>query len=282
MKKNFLNYIETNYSKFSTGYKKIVDFIKFNQNKLAFLNIKALAVETNTSPATITRFVQEAGFKGYADFQQLFQIDVANKTAPMKDLKTSIMESDNEHSLINVINMNIELLKEMDIEVLEKKLDEALNLFKHSRKVYILGARGSYSLAHYLYFMLKEFRDGIELMISGGSDFTDKLLYSHKDDLLVTISFHPYTNFTCQVTEFFRDNGNNIITITDKYDSILANLSTLVIPTSNGGKAHTLIPAIAILNALLLKLGSENKEETLDKLEKLEVITKKFNIYSKN
>ncbi len=282
MKKDFLNYIETNYSKFSAGHKKIVDFIKFNQNKLAFINIKALAVDTNTSPATITRFVQEAGFKGYADFQQLFQIDVVNKTAPMKDLKTSIMESDNEHSLINVINMNIELLKEMDIDELEKKLDEALYLFKHSRKVYILGARGSYSLAHYLYFMLKEFRDGIELMISGGSDFTDKLLYSHKDDLLVTISFHPYTNFTCQVTEFFKDNGNNIITITDKSDSLLANLSTLVIPTNNGGKAHTLIPAIAILNALFLKLGSANKGETLDKLDKLERITKKFNIYSKN
>ena len=40
--------------------------------------------------------------------------------------------------------------------------------------------------------MLKEFREGVELMISGASDFTDKLLYTQPDDLLLTISFHPY------------------------------------------------------------------------------------------
>ena len=48
-------------------------------------------------------------------------------------------------------------------------------------------------------------------MISGASDFTDKLLYTQPDDLLLTISFHPYTNFTYQVTEFFKEHGNKVI-----------------------------------------------------------------------
>ncbi len=99
-------------------------------------------------------------------------------------------------------------------------------------------------------------------MISGASDFTDKLLYSQKDDLLFTISFHPYTNFTCQVTEFFKEQGNKVITVTDKKDSTLGNISDLVLTTKNGEKAYTFVPGIVILNALLLKLGVEDKEET--------------------
>lgn len=66
-------------------------------------------------------------------------------------------------------------------------------------------------------------------MISGTSDFTDKLLHTNEKDLLFTISFYPYTNFTCEVTKYFKENGNKIISITDKKDSVLGSLSDLII-----------------------------------------------------
>lgn len=282
MKKNFLEYLENNYESFSNGYKKITQFIKYNQNRLPFVNIKELAEDIGTSPATITRFVKDTGFKGYSDFQKLFQRDVEDRSAPMKKLKASILDQKDEHTLQSVIEKNIEILNEMDVEELEKKIDEAVDYIKKARKIYILGARGSYPLAHYLYYMLKELRDGIELLISGSSDFTDKLLHLKEDDVLITISFYPYTNFSYQIIEYFSEYKNKIITITDKPDSSLANLSDLVITGENGGKAHTIVPAIAILNALSLKLGILNKDETIGKLEKLDKITKKFNIYREN
>ncbi|MGL4391880.1 MAG: MurR/RpiR family transcriptional regulator [Fusobacteriaceae bacterium] len=282
MKKKFLEYLKTNYNSFSKSDKKIVDFIKFHENRLAFINITEIASEVKTSPATITRFVHKLGYTKYSDFQKVFQKEVEAKDAPMKKLKTSIEDSLRENVLQDVVETNIELLKSMNCAELEKKIDTAIEWIKKSRKIYILGARGSYSLAYHLYYILKEFRDGVELLISGASDFTDKLVFSEKDDLLFAISFHPYTNFTCQVTEFFKENKNKIITLTDKDNSVLANLSDLVITSKNSGKAHTYIPSFAVLNALLLKLGVENKEETFTRLDRLEVVTKKFNIYRDN
>lgn len=281
-KKNFIEYLEKNYNSFSNGYKKIIDFIKYNQNRLPFVNIKELADETGTSPATITRFVKETGFKGYSAFQKLFQKDVEDRSAPMKKLKSSIMEQKNESVIGDIIEKNVEILNEMDTEELEKKINEAVKIINEARKVYILGARGSYPLAHYLYYMLKELRDGVELLISGASDFTDKLLYSEEEDVLIAISFYPYTNFSYHIIEYFNENKNKVITITDREESSLATHSDLVVTTKNGGKAHTIIPAIAILNALYLKLGTSNKEESIERLEKLDKITKKFNIYREN
>lgn len=281
MKKEILANLEQNYDTYSKSFKKIIDFIKHNQNIVSFISINELAKETDTSPATITRFSKCLGFKGYPQFQKIFQKDVELLSSQMKEFKAEINSEVGSGVLAEIVNTNIELLEEMEILPLENILDEAMQLIKNCRKLYILGARGSYALAYYLYFMLKELREDVELMISGASDFTDKLLYSTKEDVLFTISFHPYTNFTCQVTEHFKEQGNKIITMTDKKDSVIGEISDIVITTKNGGKAYTFVPGIVILNALLLKFARENREDSIKKLDKLKNITDRFNIYHK-
>lgn len=279
MKKTVLAKLERDYSTYSKSFKKIVDFIIHNQSIVSFISINEIAKETGTSPATLTRFSKNLGFKGYPDFQKVFQKDVEISTSQMKAFREEISSHNEEGVLSDLITTNIDLLEEMDFLTIESQLEEVIDMIKSSRKLYILGARGSYALAYYLYFMLKELRPNVELMISGASDFTDKLLYTEKDDLLFTISFHPYTNFTCQVTEFFKEQGNKIITMTDKKDSTLGNMSDMVITTKNGGKAYTFVPGIVILNALLLKYGRKNQEESIERLDKLKKITDRFNIY---
>lgn len=281
MKKEVLSSLEKNYSSYSKSFKKIVDFIKHNQSIVSFISINELAKETDTSPATITRFSKNLGFKGYPDFQRVFQKDVEISTSQMKEFRDEIGSIGTEGVLSEIITTNVGLLEEIDTVAKEALLEEAIKIIKESKKLYILGARGSYALAYYLYFMFKELRPDVELMISGASDFTDRLLYSEKEDVLFTISFHPYTNFTCQVTEFFKKQGNKIITMTDKEDSILGNMSDLVITTKNGGKACTFVPGIVLLNALLLKFGSDQREKSIERLDKLKNITDTFNIYHK-
>ncbi|MDR3260191.1 MAG: MurR/RpiR family transcriptional regulator [Fusobacteriaceae bacterium] len=280
MKKRVLDYFKKNYNKFSKSFKKISEYVEHNQSILSFLSINELAKKTDTSPATITRFTRKLGFTGYTEFQSIFQKEVEKQTSHMKELKSAITDTNNPDGILaNLIGRNIELLQEIDVHHVEIALDQAVEWINKSRKIYILGARGSYALAYYFYFMLKEFKEGVELMISGASDFTDKLLYSQKDDVLFTISFYPYTNFTMQITEFFRDNGNKIITVTDKEDSSLGNMSDLILTTKNGEKEYSFVPGIVILNALLIKLGVENKKDVIKKLGKLKNITDRFGIY---
>lgn len=281
MKKEVLSKMSEDYKSYSKSFKKISDFIKYNQNIISFISINDLAKETFTSPATITRFSKNLGFKGYPDFQKVFQKDVEISYSQLKEFKDEIQESETSHILSDVIKTNIALLEAMDFKTIEPQLKEAIELINKSRNLYILGARGSYGLAHYIYYMLKELKENVELLISGASDFTDKLLYSNKDDILFAISFHPYTNFTCQVIEFFKEQGNKIISMTDKKDSIIGTMSDIVITTRNGGKAYTFVPGIVILNALLLKFARENSEENIEKLDRLKDITDRFNIYRK-
>ncbi|MEG0730412.1 MAG: MurR/RpiR family transcriptional regulator, partial [Cetobacterium sp.] len=159
MKKEVLNYFENNYEKLSKSFKKIVNFIKHNQSLVSFMSINELANETGTSPATITRFSKSLGFKGYPEFQEVFQKEMEKETSQMKEFRESIADGQKENILADIIKTNIELLEEIDLITVEKQLDQAVEWIKSSRKLYVLGARGSYSLAYYLYFMLKEFRE---------------------------------------------------------------------------------------------------------------------------
>ena len=70
MKKKILRYLDDNYNSFSKSFKKIAEYIKYNQSIISFISINELAKETETSPATITRFSKNLGFKGYPDFQK--------------------------------------------------------------------------------------------------------------------------------------------------------------------------------------------------------------------
>jgi DNA-binding MurR/RpiR family transcriptional regulator len=280
MKKKVLTYLEDNYKSFSKSFKKIFDYVAHNQSLICFISINDLAEKTNTSPATITRFTRKLGFGGYPEFQEIFQNELEKQTSYMKELKMTLSDTqDSDNVLSNLIHHNIELLQGIDIHRTDIELDQAVKWLNKSRKIYILGARSSYSLAYYFYFVLKEFKEGVELITLGASDFTDKLLYTQPNDVLLSISFYPYTNFTIQITEFFKENGNKIITVTDKEDSSLGNLSDLVLTTKSVEKDNSLIPGQIILQALLLKMGMENKKEILDKLDRLKQITDRFNLY---
>ena len=280
MRNKILEAMEDNYDKYSKSFKKILDYIIHHQSVISFISINDLAKKTETSPATVTRFAKKMGFKGYPEFQAIFQKELEIETSHMKGIKNEILENKNSDDIVSdLVNVNIELLREIDTHRIQLAIEQTVKWIKKSRKIYILGARGSYALAHYFYFLLKEFREGVELLISGASDFTDKLLYTTEDDLLFTISFHPYTNFTYQVTEFFKENGNKVVTITDKEDSTLGNISDLVLTTKNGERTYSFVPGVVILNALLIKLGAEDKASVADKMEKLKNITDRFNIY---
>lgn len=282
MKKDIIALFDEEYANFTKSFKKIADYIKFNQSVIAYISINDLAKATKTSPATITRFAKNMGFQGYPFLQEVFQKNLEDETSHMKEIKNAITEIKNSEDgiLKKLIEENVDLLSSMNYECIEKQLNIAIDWIEKSRKIYILGARGSYGLAYYLYFMLKEFKENIELLSSGASDFTDKLLHSKDDDVLISISFHPYTNFTCEVSQFFKENGNKIITISDKKDSKLGSLSDIVITAKNSGRAYTFVPTIVILNALIMKLANKNKSEIIDNLTKLKEITDRFNIYS--
>ncbi len=275
-----LNSIKAQYDDLTKGFKKIADFILENFTQIPFLSIKEISEIIGTSSATVIRFTQFFGYKGYLEFQKDIQKILKKEISPMKEFKESILQSEREESLLDeIIKEDIGILKKLSNENLKENLNKALEILKTSGTIYIVSSRSSYSLGYYFYFMLKEFKKNVELISSGTEDYTHKLLYLKENDILFAISFHAYTEFTYKITQYFKKRNNRIISLTDSLSSPFSLISDCILINKRSEKSYSFVGAITILNTLCVSLGKIDKEETLKKLEKLNEIAMELKVY---
>lgn len=271
--------IDNQYSSLSKTYKLIADFVKNNYSTIPFLSIKELKEKIGVSTASITRFSQHMGFKGYPDFQKEIQGIVEKEIVPMREVKHFIESNDDKNILQETIDSNIKILQATYSDELYENFNRSVEFITKSRKIYILGCRSSYTVAYYLGFMLQGFMENVEFINAGHQDFSNKLAYVRKNDVLIAISFSQYTKFTSDIAKFFKDNGNKIIAITDSYSSPIAIKANTTLLAKNGTNTFSFVSAMTILNALIVRLGKINKEETLKKLKDQEKIAIDAGIY---
>lgn len=279
MSKDIFSLLESKYSNLSKTFKLIADYIKENYSTIPFLSIKELKDRIGVSSASITRFSQELGFSGYPAFQKAVQKVVEKEIAHMREVKSSISDSDEKDILKNTIDLNIEILKSTYSDDLYDSFNTAIELIENCKKVYILGLRSSYTVAYYLYYMLGQFMENIELLSVGTGDVFNKLAYINKEDILIAINFAQCTKNTSKITQYFKKNGNKIIAITDSYSSPVAIRADAVLFARNSPNTYSFVSAMTILNALIIKLGKINKDKTLNMLKQQEIIAIENDVY---
>lgn len=279
MENNIFLIIDEKYKDLSKTHKKLADSIKDSIHIIPFLSIKELGKKSDVSIASITRFAKELGFSGYSDFQRKISELVQKDVVPMKEIKSSILSEEDDNALKRIIDLNINTLSVLYNEELEKNFNDAIPIISNSRKLYITASRSSYSVGYYLYFMLKGFIEDVELLTNGTSDISNKLAYVQKNDCLIPISYARYTKSTYDVTSYFHNKGCNIIAITDSYTSPIALKATKVLLCKNAVNTYSFVSAMTIANALVTMLGKENKDDTMRRLEKQDLIALESGIY---
>lgn len=264
--------IDRKYYGLSKTFKQIADYVKENYLTVPFLSIKELNEKIGVSTASITRFSQEMGFNGYPDFQKEIQKVVEQEIAHMREIKKSINSDEDVDLLKKMIDLNIKTLQDTYTDDLCKSFNNAVDLIKSSRKVYIIGLRSSYTVAYYLNFMLSQFMDNIELLSIGTGDMYNRLSYINADDLLISICFAQCTKFTIQTAEYFKKNGCKIIAVTDSYSSPIAKKANNVLIVKNTEDTFSFSSALVVLNALVVRLGKIDKNKTIERIKHQEKV----------
>lgn len=279
MEKNVLSLIGESYENLTKTQKKLADFIKDNIHILPFLSITELGGKTEVSMASITRFTRELGFNGYSEFQKSAADLIRKDVVPMRELKHSITEEGEEDILSRMIRLNINSLETLNSEDLKKNFQESVELITNCRKLYITAARSSYSVAYYLYFMLKEFMEQVELLTEGTGDISNKLQYIEENDCLIAISYERYTRSTYNIVSYLNKKGCKIIAITDSHSSPIALKATNVLLAKHAVDTYSFVNSMTVANALITAAGRRDKENTLKKLERQDEIALEYGLY---
>lgn len=271
---DLINLIQNEFSKLSKGQKIIAQFILSDYDKVAFMTAAKLGDTVGVSESTVVRFANALGFSGYPELQKSLQELIKTKLTTVQRVEMSKEYSNDFTTLKKVLRADIENIKGTLDDIDPDAFESAINKIIHAKKIYIVGLRSSATLGEYLAFYLNFILDNVVLVNYGISDVFEQILKVTEDDLVIGISFPRYSTRTYELLEYAKEQGANIISITDSKLAPISELSSdILIARSNMASfVDSLVAPFSVANALIVSVGMRKKSEiktSFDKLEKI-------------
>lgn len=278
---NIYKHIAEQMSSMSKSNLKIAKYILENPNTVPFLTADKLAKMTGVSHATVVRFATFLGCTGYPELQQHMQNSAQQKLTTTERLKISKEVYDDQDQgvydifLDDIANIK-STLERLDMQAFRRAVQSLLQ----AKKVYVVANRSATALGVFLQYYLQFLLEKVEL-IHSIETVSERLYNMNEDDVVIGISFARYTKSTIQVFSYAKERNATTIAITDNLLSPLIPYAD--IPLTASSQMPTFIDSfvapLSLINALIISVGKEKEETFQDKLESLEEVWRKFDIF---
>ncbi len=276
--------IKTRMPEFSKGQKQIANYILAHYEKAAYMTASKLGGLVGVSESTVVRFAIELGFEGYPELQRSLQelirtkltsfqrIEVANNLIGEGDMLEKVLNSDAER-----IRHTLELV---DRDVFNRAIDQIIA----AKNIYIIGVRSSASLASFLSQNLQMIFDNVRFVqTTSGSEMFERILRIGKGDVMIGISFPRYSKRTINAMEYARENGANVIAITDSVLSPIAQYADELLTAQSDmvSFVDSLVAPLSLINAMIAAVSMRKQEELNVLFRRLETIWDEYDVYDK-
>jgi DNA-binding MurR/RpiR family transcriptional regulator len=279
---NILQKIKARKGEFSHQQIKIAAYLIDNYERVPFLTATQLGKEIGVSQPTVIRFAQFMGFPKFFMFLEAFQDQLQAQLTSKDRLSLSLepMELLNNGDF-GIILKDIRTLNQMVKTFPLDQFNLLVEKICKSNKVFIVGIRGSASLAQHLGYFLSKVKSNIFVVQNGSSIEYDKFIGAGESDLLIAIAFPRYPKETIDITQYCRKNRIYLSGITDKIDSPLAGLVDLplVIPITFSTIFDSYCSVFCLFNMIVTKVGRTNSCESEFLSEEFEALARARNIF---
>ena len=281
---NIIKNIQDNYSTLSKGQKVIAEYVINHYDKAAFLTAASLGKILNVSESTVVRFANALNYSGYKDLQKELQEIIRNKLTTVQRLNLSENYNKNEDTIAKVMEKDIENMRKTLNEVDYVSFFKAVEYTLKAKKIFILGLRSSSFLSGYLAFYMNFIFDNINLINHGANDIFEQLIKTSKDDVIICLTYPRYSKRTLEALDYTRTKGCKIISFTDSLISPATGRSdvTIIARSDMLSYVDSLVAPMSLINAFIIALGNEKKEDITPYFEELEYVWKTYSVYNQN
>ena len=284
MRKDLIKEIEELIPTFSKGQKTIANYLINNYDKAAYLTASKLGKEVGVSESTVVRFAIELGFDGYPGLQHSLQEIIRTRLTTKQRMVVANTRIGNGDILRNVLESDIDNIRRTMDEVDHDAFNEAVHRIISAKNIYIIGMRSSSSLASFLTHYFRLMFDNVRMVQStSGSEVFEQILRIDQDDVMIAISFPRYSARLINAVAYAKEQGTNIVAVTDSMMSPVANYAnqTLVCRSDMASIVDSFVAPLSLLNALVVAIAKEMQTELSDVFDKLEHIWDEYNTYAK-
>ena len=266
--------------KLSKSHRRIAECIVSHYDKAAFMTASRLGEYVGVSESTVVRFASTLGYEGYPQLQKALQELIRHRlTASQRFEMTSDM--DQTQVLNKVLKADMQNIRTTIDELDTAVFENVVELLLRAKYIYVLGQRASAPLAQFMAHYLGFIFSNVELVTSGVSDVFEQLARIDEDDVLIGISFPRYSSRTIEAMAFAKSRGAELVAITDGPLSPLHAAADLCLTAKSdmASFVDSLVAPLSLINALIVAIGLERKEELSDHFRQLEEIWQQNHIY---
>ena len=218
--------------------------------------IQDLSATTKISTASISRFVNKIGFKGYIEFQrQLIEELKASQRSPIDLYETrQPVSCDN---FTDFVGRAMKLMEMATETVTSAQFELLCNLFAdEQRSIFVIGGRVSDTIAQFFSRHLRQIRPRVYHLPSDPETWPEYILRMKPKDILVIIDFRRYQANLASLAEYaVKENNTQVVLFTDKWLSPIAGSAKhiLGLPIEIGTVWDSYVSTFALIEAMLAR-----------------------------
>lgn len=270
--------IQQNYDNLTKTEQLIANYIVGHYSEIAFQTLGDLAESIEVSTTSVIRFARAIGYAGFTPMQESIQRGLVKKMTLPERYDENYSSLKKGGVLQDLLNAEINNLQRTTELIDKKALQKAVKAINAAHTIYLLGARGTFGLAHTMMSNLSQIKEHVHLVSGVGGIYPEEIVGAKKGDVCIAYLFPRYQKMMSSLLAWMKSRGVIIILITtDSYNSIkhLGDIFLTCSLQSGIMTKDSMIPPMFVSNYLFACVMAENYEETRAKLEDMEDILDK-------
>lgn len=164
-----------------------------------------------------------------------------------------------------------------------QSLHRATKLALSARKVFVVGLRVTASIAHYISYQLSFIRSDVYFLDDQNETLIDTISDMSSEDVLIAISFFPYTRKLVEVVEYSNSIGTKLISFTDADESPITSPTgeTLIFAVESPWIYNSLTSGFMLAQAFVANALAESGDAAFSRIRDRDKILQKFRVFTR-
>jgi DNA-binding MurR/RpiR family transcriptional regulator len=261
------------YGELPAAQRAIADVLMSDPLLGALWGIEELARRAEVSVGSVIRLARTLGYDGYSDLRDALRAACRDRSGEPA-LSQLEPPTDVFGALGEVVRRDGEGLSRLLQAVDHGMLESASRLLVGADHRVILGRGVGQVMGTILAFHLTQ--AGVPCIAAIPSDYSNQVANLGPRDLLVVLSFAPYSRETVDAAAFAKQNGIPVLAFSDRRDAPLAAHADILlpVPSENLLFSFSLTSFAALSHAFAIVLAARDQAGTLKRLQAAERVGK--------
>ena len=260
------------YAALSPALQQIAKYVLDHPNDVVISSMRTVGLHAAVPPSTLVRFAQHFGYEGWPQFKQAMALEMGFGQEAYGERARSLLGRAGDRKLTSelfeVHRANLEATERLSGGALHK----AAALLEKGNSVHAAGFRACFPLAFQFVYVYRLFRNDVHLIDGQGGSLEMQQRALGRGDVLVVISFAPYSREAVQVAEAAKAAGCKVLALTDSSASPLSLLAdvTLQFAIDSPSFFPSITAGMALTESLLEVLAAQGGKAAVKRIESAE------------